>query len=324
MANPSSEEQVRFQNGDVVLAGTLVTPASTGPHPAVVFVHGSGRRTRDYYRTLADHFAEHGIAGLVYDKRGVGESTGEFPHDRISSFGDLANDALAGLSFLRSRQDIDASRIGVWGLSQGGWLGPLAASLSDNVAFVICVGGPGVDAHTQNNFAIPNLLREDGCTEGEIEEALADRALWYDLLRTIGATGDGWDQLEALANRARGEKWARFVVDEAWFDEGDLRSRLTAAVEEGDKVYLSHNPRAVLEKVTCPVLAIFGGSDVEVPVEDSISVFEEALSKAGNEDYTIKVFPGADHFVMIGEEYAEGYLDTMTGWLQERLDVQGG
>ena len=205
----------------------------------MVFIHGSGRQTRDYYRTFADHFAKHGIVGLVYDKRGVGESTGKFPHDTVSSFSDLANDALAGLAFLQSRQDIDPSRIGLWGLSQGGWLGSLAASRSDKVAFVICVGGSGVDARAQMNFAIPNLLRADGCTEGEIKEALDDRGRWYDLLHTIATRGDGWDQLAALANRVRRKKWAQYVVDERWFDGGDLRSSLTAAVEERGKDYLT-------------------------------------------------------------------------------------
>ena len=321
MANSSSEEQVQFQNGDVTLAGTLVTPGSRGPHPAVVFVHGSGRQTRDYYRTFADHFAKHGIAGLVYDKRGVGESTGEFPNDTVSSFSDLVNDALTGLAFLERRQDIETNKMGLWGISQGGWLGPLAASRSDTVAFVICVSGSGVDAHTQMNFAIPNLLRADGCTEEEIREALDTRALWYELLHTIAMTGDGWDQLQALANGVRGKKWARYVVDETWFDGGDLRSSLTAAVKDEDSDYMSHNPKAVLEKVTCPVLAVFGDCDIYVPVEDSISVFEEALNKAGNNDYTIKIFSGANHILMVGDEYAEGYFDTMTTWLLERLDV---
>ena len=319
MGNPKPGEQVRFQNGDVSLAGTLVLPRSRGPHPAIVFVHGSGRHTRDYYRTFADHFAKYGIASLVYDKRGVGESTGEFPHDTVSSFSDLADDALEGLAFLQSRQDIDPGRIGVWGISQGGWLGPLAASRSDMVAFIISVSGPGVDAHTQMNFAIPNLLRAEGSTEGEIKQALKDWALFDKLLHTIGTTGDGWDQLEALANRVRGKKWAQYVVDEAWFDGSGLRSSLATAVDEAGQDYLSHDPRAVLEKVTCPVLAIFGESDIIVPVKDSVSIFEEALSKAGNKDYTIKLFPRANHRIMVDNGYAEGYLEAMTDWLVERL-----
>ncbi len=320
---PFVEEQVQFRNGDVTLAGTLVTPPSGGPHPAVVFIHGSGRHALDYYRTLAAHFARHGIAGLVYDKRGVGESTGEFPNDRVYGFSDLANDALAGLTLLRSRQDIDPTTTGLWGLSQGGWLGPLAVSRADEVAFLICVGASGVDAGAQMDFAIPNLLRADGCTEGEIKVALDDRALYYELVDRIDTTGEGMDELEALANRVRGKKWARYVVDEEWFEEGDLRSRLAAVVVEEAKDDWSHDSRGVLEKVTCPVLAIWGEDDIYVPVKDSISIFEDALTKAGNKDYTIKVFPGADHGLGVDGEHADRYLDTMTDWLLERVNVHG-
>ena len=248
--NDPSSERVRFQNGEVSLAGTLVTPGSKGPHPAVVFIHGSGRDTLG--SSFADHFAKYGIAGLVYDKRGTGESTGEFPRDAISSFGDLANDALAGLAFLQSRDEIDANRIGFWGGSQGGWVGPLAASRSDNVAFVISVSGPGVDAHTQMNFAVPNLLRADGRTEREIKEVLDDRALGYDLLRTIAKTGDGWDKLEALAGRARDKKWAYQYqeFDETWFDRD--RGDHTGLVEEDDQSLLEPQSTDCLEKGDLP------------------------------------------------------------------------
>lgn len=133
---------VRFSNDDVTLSGTLVLPQSNGPHPAVVFIHGSGPQTREGVKVFAERFVSHGIAGLVYDKRGEGYSTGEFPDDLISSFNDLANDAIAGKLFLEERSDIDSARIGFWSYSQGEWLAPLAATRSNGIAFVVCVGGP--------------------------------------------------------------------------------------------------------------------------------------------------------------------------------------
>ena len=176
ISNGARDLDAQFSNDDVTLSGTLVLPQTAGPHPAVVFIHGSGKNTREHLRFFADRFASRGIAGLVYDKRGVGDSTGEFPDDLISSFGDLAGDAIAGQSLLSERPDIDSARIGFWGFSQGGWLAPLAATRSDKTAFVICVGGPGVDGESQMQFAIPNLMRADGFTEEEIAETLKDRA----------------------------------------------------------------------------------------------------------------------------------------------------
>src|SRR5579863_6992940 len=140
-AGPSPEtreESVRFASGNLMLAGTLILPAGPPRYPAVFLFHGSGRQARD--RSTARWFAEQGFAALTYDKRGVGESTGDF---RAGPFMDLCDDGLAALEYLKSRKEIDARHIGVWGLSQGGWLGPLAASRSSDISFVIAVSGPG-------------------------------------------------------------------------------------------------------------------------------------------------------------------------------------
>ena len=85
VSNSARNLDVRFSNDDVMLSGTLVLPQSNGPHPGVVFIHGSGPQTREGVKVFADRFVSYGIAGLVYDKRGVGYSTGEFPDDLIST-----------------------------------------------------------------------------------------------------------------------------------------------------------------------------------------------------------------------------------------------
>jgi dienelactone hydrolase len=149
-------EAVRFQSGDVTLAGTLFIPDERGRHPAIVLFHGSGPEPRN--PSVADWFARHGVIALTYDKRGVGESTGDF---RAVSFTELSDDGLAAIQLLRARPDVDAERIGVWGLSQGGWLGPLAASRSKDVKFVIAVSGPGVSPAEQMVFYIKVLPGAD-------------------------------------------------------------------------------------------------------------------------------------------------------------------
>jgi hypothetical protein len=133
------EESIHFASGNLTLAGTLLLPDGTQRHPAVFIFHGSGPQGRDL--STARWFAEQGFAALTYDKRGVGESTGDF---RAGPFMDLCDDGLAAVEYLKSRRQIDPRRIGVWGLSQGGWLGPLAVSRSADISFVIAVSGPGV------------------------------------------------------------------------------------------------------------------------------------------------------------------------------------
>lgn len=141
-------ETVTFASGDITLSGSLILPVSEAPVPGVVMVHGSGRATGDQYRPLADRVAAYGIAVLVYDKRGVGDSEGTFPDVGISSsernLGVLADDALAGVAYLESRAEVNHEAIGLIGPSQAGWIIPLAASQSEDVAFMVNIVGPTV------------------------------------------------------------------------------------------------------------------------------------------------------------------------------------
>lgn len=142
-------ETITFQSGDVTLAGTLDMPAGEGPFPAIVTVHGSPPLTRnDIYNLRISHFfVQNGFAVLRYDKRGAGESEGEWPNVGTHEEGEanvhiLAADALAGVEFLKNHDLIDPNRIGLVGHSQAGWIIPLAASKSPDVAFMIISSGP--------------------------------------------------------------------------------------------------------------------------------------------------------------------------------------
>ena len=185
------EQDMVFHSEDTALAGTLILPNTPGPHPAVVFVHGSGQVVRDDDRSLAAHFVSQGFASLIYDKRGCGASGGNWLDllDIEQSFPLLAKDAAAGLRFLQEQVDIDAGQTGYYGFSQGGWLGPLAASSTPDAAFVICVSGPGVGPDEQMAFSIRNSLIPEDLTTEEIDHAMSEMASASDLARRIAATG---------------------------------------------------------------------------------------------------------------------------------------
>lgn len=142
----------QFANGDVTLAGTLFTPVRPGVaadalYPAVVMLHGSepGRR-RDPFRWLAaEWLAYYGVAALIYDKRGVGGSTGQYLENASdSNLGNLAQDGLAGLAWLRAQPNIDPQQVGALGASQAGWVGPRMAAAAPELAFLVMVVGPTV------------------------------------------------------------------------------------------------------------------------------------------------------------------------------------
>ncbi|WP_290057957.1 alpha/beta hydrolase family protein [Amycolatopsis solani] len=155
-ASAADSSDVTFTNGGVTLHGTVVAPPGGAKLPGLVMVHGSGAHSREDYRDQAEAFARQGIATLIYDKRTEGYSQFE------RSYSTLADDALAAVEVLRKRPDVDPARVGVWGLSEGGWVAPLAASKSPDVAFVITLGANGVEPSRQQAWAIENQLRRLG------------------------------------------------------------------------------------------------------------------------------------------------------------------
>ena len=309
-------EDISFSNGDVILKGTLVLPVTKGPHPAVIFVHPAGPRSRKGLFTWAEFFAIHGVAGLTYDKRGVGESSGDWMR---SSFQDLAGDGLAALRLLQGREDIDAKQIGVWGASQGGWIAPLVASQSSAVTFVISQSGSGVSPQEQELYRSEAWLRADGFGQAEIQKAMTLIRSRYECVRT----GQGWEELAAAERAAESERWYPYTGGAAGKDHpfwGFLR------------LIYDYDPVPALEKVKCPVLAVWGGLDTFVPVEKSVAVWRNSLAQAGNKDVTLKVFPNGDHSLLDAKTgglkevarlkgFVTGYFEMQKDWLLQRVRV---
>jgi uncharacterized protein len=147
--------EVRFPSGGTLLAGTLTLPPGVGPHPALVWVHGGGPQTRNYFPDLPALCAGAGFAVLTYDKRGVGQSGGTFPGDLADgrAIDALARDAEAAVRFLAAQPGIDRARVGLAGHSQGGWVAPLAASREPAVRFVVAFSGPALSQGETDHWA---------------------------------------------------------------------------------------------------------------------------------------------------------------------------
>jgi pimeloyl-ACP methyl ester carboxylesterase len=312
------EEAVQFHSNSVALSGTLRVPLTEGPHPAVVLTHGSGGLSRNgpgaNYLFLADYFARRGIAALTYDKRGVGASTGDWEE---ASFDDLAGDALAGVELLKSRTDINRKQIGLWGLSQGAWLVELAASQSKDIAFIIAVSGGGVNPEFQEIKRTELQMRADGYSEEDIQQAVALQTLKFRFART----GEGWDEYEAAFQKTHDKKWFSVYVD-APSSKNDSAFPFWRRIN-------SFEPVPVLVRVTCPVLVVLGERDTITPVTETIAGIERARKQSKNRDYTIKVFPKANHSLLEAEtggdserpnlkNFVPGYFETMTNWIMKK------
>jgi dienelactone hydrolase len=160
--------EVSFTSDDgVVLHGTVLALASGGParRPGIVMLEGAGNRGRSYLRPEAEAYARHGIVTLIYDKRTEGYSTVH------RDFSLLADDALAGLRLLRDRPDVDPSHLGLWALSEGAWVAPLAANRSSDVTFLITVGAVGITPAAQTAWAYGTYLRHAG-VRGSLPRAM--------------------------------------------------------------------------------------------------------------------------------------------------------
>ena len=315
-----SEEAVHFTSGALTLAGTLVLPEGSPPHPAVVLFHGSGPQKRNLF--TARWFAADGIAALAYDKRGVGESSGDF---RKVPFMELCDDGLAAIKYLKSRKEIDARRIGVWGLSQGGWLGPLAASRSADIAFVIAVSGPGVSPGEQMIVYYANELRAQGVAEGDVREASAVRRdIW-----SYMESGQGYEKTKAELDRARAKPWyeqAKAQLDDS-FGPLPTPAELSKPVGRSGlwfKQEAVYDPVPALRALRVPALFLFGDKDQLIPVDESVAVIQRVLAEDKHRDFTIRVFPNVDHEMRLLANEAMGaidpeYLKTMRDWLSTRV-----
>lgn len=298
------QEEVRFYNGEIALAGTLYTPPSKGPHPAIIFIHGSGDDSREQYRFYANHLAKKGIAVLIYDKRGVGASGGSW---KLSPFGALSDDALAGVHFLKNHPAIDAKRIGTWGGSEGAIIAPWIASRSSDIAFVIMQSATGVTFAQQNLYQNERRLRTITSSEEDIAQGLAIVKLQHHYART----GTGW-QAYADARQAVQEKaWASSLGDVLPPDHWWWNWYRTK---------MDYDPIQMLEKMHVPVLAVWGESDVLVPVLQSKVAIESAFARGGNRNVTCHVFAGADHSIQTeswlhGRMTDSGYLAILTEWI---------
>lgn len=288
-----ASESVRFRNGDLELAGTLLRPLTPGPHPAVVFVHGSGPQTRDsYLRWFGVQFVRAGFVALIFDKRGTGESGGEPWPDTPGSFVDLADDAVAAARFLAADSHVDASRIGVWGLSQGAWIAPLAVVRAPSVLrFVIMISGGGVTPAEQEIYDDEIKLRDLGFAPAEIEQAVDYLRLADQYVRR--GSDEDWDRFARARDEARGKTWYPRL------DRFPQILPREAPVWVGLRTDLDYDPTATLATVRVPVLLVLGAEDRLTPARETALRVRQALESAGNRIVTVRIYPDADHALLV-------------------------
>ena len=306
-ATPSVEE-VRFTSGDFELVGHLTLPGGSGPHGAVIVVHGDGPQTRTSTpgtQEVLDRFVPAGFAVLVWDKPGSGESTGDFEEGQ--TLRQRAQILADGVGYLADHEAIDADRIGFWGLSQAGWVMPLALERTDDVAFMVVVSGGGEDGIEQTAYQLGQRVVCEGRTpeEGQLVETHFPQT-------AKGPTFD--DYIDAMAVLVGIEGWETFAGP-GLKTEADWQPWPA----EIDAYF---DPMSVIEHTTIPVLAVFGEMDRFVDPVQGAAAYKQALLRAGNPDYQIELIPETGHTMLsqstmcgTGGAVSPRYLEVLDNWI---------
>jgi len=305
----------------ISLAGTLTVPQGNGPFPCALMITGSGPQDRDEmvaghrpFLVIADHLTRAGIAVLRVDDRGVGGSTGSASGATSTDF---AADVRAGIRFLQGRPEIDRRRIGLIGHSEGGLISPMVAARDGDVAFIVLLAGPGVPGREILEAQSAAIARAMGAPDSVIAR---QQRIQH---RIIALAAENLDSA-AVVERANA-----IFRDEHVDPASAARSvpQVQAMRDPWMRFFLSYDPRPALRSVRCPVLALNGSKDVQVPPGQNLPEIERALKAGGNRDVTVRELPGLNHlfqtcttgapteYAAIDETFAPAALESLTTWI---------
>lgn len=321
---PARIEEIAFTSGPFEVVGDLRLPEGRGPHPVVVFVHGDGPNNRTAggtYPPIMERMERAGYATFAWDKPGTGESTGEIDRSRLVE--QRAQIVLDAIAVLKARSDVDSQHIGLWGISQAGYVMPWVLSLSEDVAFLIAVSCPGEPGFKQGAYlvaaqaACAGLGGEDVARVKDLICAASVAQTYEEYVRHKAPLA-GYPALEAV-----NELGLRIgVLPEQEWHADDL-----------DGVYYAFDPMDVIERTEIPILAFFGEKDTQVDPVQGAEAYRAALAHAGNPNSCVELISGADHNLILSQtgclderarrprsewtHYAPGYLDTLEAWLRD-------
>jgi len=314
-----SREEIRFESGQFKIVGDLHLPSPRKKQPAIIFVHGDGPARRSLSRVpnpIMSCFLEIGYACLFYDKPGYGESTGAFTPGKL--FDERASILVDAVRVLKNHPAIDPERIGLWGISQAGYVMPKAVTTTKDIAFMIAVSCPAMDSVDQSAYLVEKQILCEGYDEAE-----AKKARRY------------------FRQRAQAKDYKEYLEAAQYLDNNPVVSSMDwGGIVPPDRFSPRppssqgfFNPTTLIEKIAVPVLAIFGEKDTQIDPFQGADAYDKALQKARNPFYQVKLFPEADHGIFLSKTgclkeqreryrsnenpgYAPGYIELMQSWLK--------
>lgn len=334
---PYEEVDVSFNNGEseVTLSGTLTLPSKDEKHAAVILISGSGPLDRDStfldhkpFLFIADDFARKGVAVLRFDKRGVGKSKGDFTKATIEDF---VQDVIDAIEYLKSRKEINPSRIGLIGHSEGGLIASMVAAKSEDVAFIVMIAGPALPIKDNTALVFTLLVNEDENDTGKSE---TDRMVFSEFFNIVTRDNKTLEEKKKAVEIA--ERMLPRINEESKATLGFLQIEPEVFISIFNMVpsmkgFLDISPEYYLTKIKCPVLAVYSSKDVQVPAKENAAAMSKALKQSGNPDYTIIEISNVNHlfqkcetgypseYVTSGRAMVSEVLDLISAWFFHRI-----
>lgn len=291
-------EDVVFKNEkeNIELSGTLTLPKKDGKYPIVILVSGSGPQDRNEellghkpFLVIADYLTKNGIGVLRYDDRGVGKSKGDF---NTATSKDFAEDANAAVNYLKQRKEI--GKIGIIGHSEGGLIAPIVATQNKNVDFIILLAGPGVSGEKILLAQTALIAKANGATKEDVTKTNTLNAKIFALVKeAINKTQLEKDLTTLLKNEIK--NIPKSEMPEGMKEDDFIQQQVTSLANDWIMYFIKYDPTATLKKVKCPVLALNGSTDLQVPSLMNLQAIKKAITSNGNKNVITKELYGLNH-----------------------------
>lgn len=331
---PYYSEEVTFQNGNanITLAGTLTLPQREGNFPAVILISGSGPQNRDEellghkpFLVISDYLTRNGIAVLRYDDRGVAQSKGDF---KTATTVDFASDVESAIAFLKTRKEINKSKIGLIGHSEGGIIAPMVAAKLKEVNFIVLLAGTGIRGDKLLLLQQEAIAKASGTSDEAIQRNREINTKAFEMVFKSASTEALKRDLEKYLKETSVNNPS--VNKGGMTDDQFIALQIAQVTSPWMQYFIKYDPAPTLEKVKCPVLAVNGEKDLQVPPKVNLPAIEKALKAGGNKQVTIKEFPGLNHlfqecktgapaeYAEIDQTFSPLVLEVIGKWIIEK------
>ncbi len=321
MRAPVRRRAIELESDGITLAGEVLLPPDSveGPYPALVFIHGSGPLTRRSPSQVGYQMAAGGVAAVVFDKRGTGNSGGTFRANRVVQH---AREAVAALDRARTLSELDPDRIGVHAASEGGYVLPHLFEARPDLAALICRVCPILSwAEALPAYTRRSRLEPAGAPPEEIEAALG----FLEAQIAYALHGTGYEEMARRYRAGEGSRWREVLGMDA-----SGPNPPGAPAWKVFREFLSADPSPVYRRLAAPILVVLGGEDPRVPSELHAPRARELLEAGNSPDWEVWEVPGANHGLMLarigpdGQElapthYAEGLHVRLVRWARKAL-----